>query len=186
MQTRERRKVDRDIFYVEFGNFDHHLFMKLNLRPLFHAVNHGLTLFVDQLKDADLWDKTTIVFVSEFGRTTTPNSNDGSDHGWGGHYFMTGGKVKGGKILGEYPYDITADGPLNIGRGRIMPTTSWEAIWNGVVEWLGVDPGDMDQCLPNAANTVEKGFKIFSKEDLFHPDPVQSSENAFLRKPTNA
>ena len=99
---------------------------------------------------------------------------------------MTGGKVKGGKVLGEYPYDITADGPLNIGRGRIMPTTSWEAIWNGVVEWLGVDPGDMDQCLPNAANTVEKGFKIFSKEDLFHPDPVQSSENAFLRKPTNA
>jgi len=56
-----------------------------------------------------------------------------------------------------------------------MPTTSWDAIWNGVIEWLGVDPDDMDQCLPNAANTVDDGFQIFSKADLFQADKVQSS-----------
>jgi len=175
MQTRENRNVDRDIFYTEFGAHDHHAFMKTNLRNKFKNLNFGLTMFVNQLKDADLWDQTTIVLVSDFGRTLTPNSNDGSDHAWGGNYFMMGGQVKGGKVLGEYPYDITPDGPLNVGRGRIMPTTSWDAIWNGVIEWLGVDPDDMDQCLPNAANTVDDGFQIFSKADLFQADKVQSS-----------
>jgi hypothetical protein len=36
--------------------------------------------------------------------------------------------VKGIQILGEYPDDLTGTGPLNIGRGRLIPTTSWEAI----------------------------------------------------------
>lgn len=44
----------------------------------------------------------------------------------GGHYFTFGGGVDGGKILGEYPPDITTNGPLNIGRGRIIPTSGWE------------------------------------------------------------
>jgi len=179
MQTRENRNVDRDIFYTEFGAHDHHAFMKTNLRNKFKNLNFGLTMFVNQLKDADLWDKTTIVLVSDFGRTLTPNSNDGSDHAWGGNYFMMGGQVKGGKVLGEYPYDLTPDGPLNVGRGRIMPTTSWDAIWNGVIEWLGVDPDDMDQCLPNAANTVDDGFQIFSKADLFQAD--QEAQSSGLR-----
>jgi len=171
MQTHENRDVDRDIFYTEFGGWDHHKLMKNGIRPLFQGINHGLTLFVEQLKDAGLWDQTAIVFVSDFGRTITPNSNDGSDHGWGGHYFMAGGRVKGGEILGEYPYDITKPGPLNVGRGRIMPTTPWEAVWSGVVEWLGVDPADIDTCLPNAVNTVDETFQLFSKADLFHSDP---------------
>jgi len=176
MQTHENRNVDRDILYTEFGGWDDHNWMKNNIRPRFHGLNHGLTLFVDQLKHAGLWDQTAIVFVSDFARTITPNSNDGSDHAWGGHYFMMGGQVNGGKILGEYPYDITPDGPLNVGRGRIIPTTSWDAVWNGVVEWMGVDPADMDMCLPNAANTVEEGFQLFSKADLFHPDEVEAIE----------
>ena len=77
---------------------------------------------------------------------------------------MAGGRVKGGEILGEYPYDITKPGPLNVGRGRIMPTTPWEAVWSGVVEWLGVDPADIDTCLPNAVNTilsVQRRFPFF-------------------------
>jgi hypothetical protein len=58
--------------------------------------------------------------------------------------------MKGGNILGEYPSDITASSPLNIGRGCIIPTTSWDSVWNGVVEWMGVhSEADLDYCLPN-------------------------------------
>jgi hypothetical protein len=63
---------------------------------------------------------------------------------------MMDGNVKGGKIMDENPYDITPNSPLNIARGRIIPTTSWDAVWNGVIEWMGVeDPANLDVCLPN-------------------------------------
>jgi uncharacterized protein (DUF1501 family) len=32
--------------------------------------------------------------------------------------FVKGGSVKGGRILGEYPEDITDEGPLTLGRGK--------------------------------------------------------------------
>ena len=168
IQTRATRSVDRDVFYTEFGGWDHHQGMKNYIRDRFQRVNAGLTAFVGQLKAEGLWENTAIVFTSDFARTITPNSNDGSDHAWGGHYFMMGGDVNGGKILGQYPYDITNDGPLNVGRGRIIPTTSWDAIWKGVVQWMGVEDADLNVCLPNADSTVDAPFRLFDREDLFN------------------
>ena len=175
IETRDDRNADRDVFYTDLGGWDHHSQLKDSIEPMFHRLNHGLELFVDQLKEVGLWDDVTIVVTSDFARTFTPNNNDGSDHAWGGQYFMLGGSVNGGKVMGKYPDDMRpADSPLVTrnggGRGRFIPTTSWDAVWNGVLEWMGVDSGaEMDYCLPNAANTVDtdKGFKIFSKDDLF-------------------
>lgn len=75
--------------------------------------------------------------------------------------------MDGGKILGKYPDDITPEGPLNIDRGRIIPTTSWDAIWNGVMEWMGVRSDQLDEVLPNRKNVIEPGFKLFTKTDLY-------------------
>lgn len=36
-------------------------------------------------------------------KTMSGNSGDGTDHAWGGNYFMMGGGLDGGRILGEYP-----------------------------------------------------------------------------------
>jgi hypothetical protein len=69
---------------------------------------------------------------------------------------MLGGQVlKGGRIHGKkYPNGITPTGDLNVGRGNIIPTTSWDAIWTGVLEWAGVDTrAGLDYCVPNRANT---------------------------------
>ena len=173
LQTRKDRKADRDIFFTAFEGWDHHDRMKINLRDRFQGLNHGIKMFTNQLKVEGIWDQVTIVVVSDFGRTLTPNSNEGSDHAWSGHYFMMGGSVKGGQILGDYPDDITDDGPLNIGRGRIMPTLSWDAIWHGVIQWMGVeDQADLDICLPNAANTVASTSSLFSRNDLFYEDSM--------------
>ena len=93
--------------------------------------------------------------ASEFGRTLTSNGQ-GTDHGWGGNHFVSfhrvtfclelvqirthflssphsmsvpqilGGSVKGGRIHGQYPDDLTSNNNKNIGRGRFIPTTPWE------------------------------------------------------------
>ena len=87
--------------------------------------------------------------------------------GWGGHYFAMGGALKGGKMFGKYPTDITSQGPLNTGRGRMIPTLSWESILAPMSEWLGVEEKDFGFVLPNARQTnttlIPKS-KVFEKE----------------------
>jgi uncharacterized protein (DUF1501 family) len=168
MITHDSRGTDRDVFFVDLPGWDHHVDMKVRLADNFQKLNQALTLFVAELKAQGLWEQVTLVTASDFGRTLTPNSGEGSDHGYGGHYFMLGGSVKGRRIHGTYPSDITAKSDLNLGRGRILPTTSWDSYWNGVLEWMGVDDSPdelgLDYCLPNRHQT---GTKLYSKEDLF-------------------
>lgn len=52
---------------------------------------------------------------------------------------MFGGAVDGGTIHGQYPNDITTSGPLNVGRGQLIPTLSWESMFNGGAQWMGVE-----------------------------------------------
>ena len=80
---------------------------------------------------------------------------------------MFGGDVKGGQILGDYPQSFSESDPTNIGRGRLMPTTSWEAMWYGVNQWFGVDdPVDIEAVIPNSRNFACD--RLFSDTDLFH------------------
>ena len=84
---------------------------------------------------------------------------------WGGNYFVLGGGVQGGKIHGDYPADITESGPLNLGRGRLIPTLSWESMFQPVLEWMGADTTEeLDYCMPNRAAT---GTKLFSQNEVF-------------------
>ena len=171
MQAHKERGVDRDMFFVDSGgSWDHHGDVKLSLSGQLGQLNEGLRQFVAELKSQGLWDNVALVVTSEFGRTMTPNGRQGCDHGWGGHYAVLGGNVKGGRILGQYPSDLTETGPYSISRGRYMPTTSWESIWNGVSEWMGVeDPTEMEYILPNLGNIQGENFYgPFSKSEMFH------------------
>ncbi|MFZ6693706.1 DUF1501 domain-containing protein [Undibacterium sp. SXout20W] len=49
-----------------------------------------------------MFDDTTIVVMSEFGRTAKQNGNGGTDHGHGNVMWILGGKVAGGKVLGDW------------------------------------------------------------------------------------
>jgi uncharacterized protein (DUF1501 family) len=54
----------------------------------------------------DLGDRmadTTIMTMSEFGRTVRQNGNGGTDHGHASALFVIGGDVKGRKVYGKWP-----------------------------------------------------------------------------------
>lgn len=59
----------------------------------------GLAAFAHEMKEE--WRSTTVVVVSEFGRTLRENGNRGTDHGHGTVYWILGGSLRGGRILGE-------------------------------------------------------------------------------------
>jgi uncharacterized protein (DUF1501 family) len=47
------------------------------------------------------WKDTTVVVMSEFGRTFRQNGNRGTDHGHGSVMWVLGGSVRGGRVAGE-------------------------------------------------------------------------------------
>ena len=163
--SHDQRGSDRDVFYVSLDSWDHHFELKASLAKGFQQLNSSLTAFQQEMKAQGYWDTVTLVITSDFGRTLTANSGNGTDHAWGGNYFIMGGAVNGSRILGEYPSDITDDGPTSVGRGRLIPTLSWESVLNPIAEWMGVETqAELNYCLPNR---IQTGTKLFKKEEVF-------------------
>lgn len=52
---------------------------------------------------ADVWGKTVVMAMTEFGRTARQNGSGGTDHGTGGAMLVAGGAVRGGQVLGRWP-----------------------------------------------------------------------------------
>jgi len=48
-----------------------------------------------------VWNNTTVVVISEFGRTFRENGDRGTDHGHGSAYWVVGGGVRGGRMVGD-------------------------------------------------------------------------------------
>ena len=88
--------------FVDVGGWDTHVNqgsvtggLANNLKNL----GEGLAAYADALGDE--WNNTTVVVVSEFGRTFRENGDKGTDHGHGTVHWVLGGKVNGGRIAGE-------------------------------------------------------------------------------------
>ncbi|MEO8810312.1 MAG: DUF1501 domain-containing protein [Rhodanobacter sp.] len=87
--------------FVDVGGWDTHVNqgsvtggLANNLRNL----GEGLAAYADALGDE--WDNTTVVVLSEFGRTFRENGDKGTDHGHGTVHWVLGGKVNGGRVAG--------------------------------------------------------------------------------------
>ncbi len=85
---------------------------------------------------------------------------------------MFGGAVKGGKILGEYPPSFDEDnGEWILSRGRVIPTTPWDAVFKGIARWVGVPVHKQHDVCPNLRNF--NTFK-FEDDDMFYFGPGSS------------
>ena len=88
--------------FVDIGGWDTHVGQGGAagfLATRFGALGRGLAAFANDMGGA--WNDTTVVVLSEFGRTFRENGNRGTDHGHGSVYWVLGGSVRGGRIAGE-------------------------------------------------------------------------------------
>jgi uncharacterized protein (DUF1501 family) len=65
------------------------------------------------------WGRTTVLAMTEFGRTVRENGSRGTDHGTAGAMILAGGAVRGGRVLGRWPGLDEAD---LYDRRDLMPT----------------------------------------------------------------
>jgi uncharacterized protein (DUF1501 family) len=105
LQARRIARLMKDkysIGFVDVGGWDTHVGQggaTGYLAGRFEELGRGLAGFGQEM-GAD-WDKTVVVVVSEFGRTFRENGNRGTDHGHGSVYWVLGGGIHGGRVLGE-------------------------------------------------------------------------------------
>jgi uncharacterized protein (DUF1501 family) len=94
------------------------------------------------------WNDTIVVVISEFGRTAKENGNAGTDHGHGNVIWVAGGKVRGGKIYGEWP----GLGPSQLHENRDLAiTTDYRSALAMVIgRHLGLGDGPLAQIFPGA------------------------------------
>jgi cullin-associated NEDD8-dissociated protein 1 len=162
--SRSKLNSTVDVFDMRMGAFDTHgSFTEFgnNMQILDSAIE----AFVKEMKIQGVWEDVVLVVASEFGRTLRSNGA-GTDHAWSGNTFILGGSVKGGQILGKYPSKLN-DTELDLGNGILIPTTPWEAVWNGIAQWIGItDENDLNQLLPNRINFLNSSA-LFSAQNLF-------------------
>ena len=168
IQTREERGIDREMFFLTYGSFDHHSDVIGPLASRLADVNKAMEDLVSELKAIGVWDDVVIVQTSDFARTLSPNSGGGSDHAWGGNYWMAGGSVKGNRIAGEYPsLSLDSDVSVDNVRGRLLPTTPWDSPFQAIAQWMGVRlgvPEEINAVLPNRENFP----RLFRAVDMFN------------------
>lgn len=151
IKKRESLGMRRQIFFVGAGGWDTHDNQGPRLNALLADLNQSLTDFQNTLVDMQIDDSVTTFTASDFGRTLTING-DGSDHGWGGHYMVIGGAVKGGQLYGTQPsYESGADDDSG-DKGRVIPSLSINQYGAVLAKWMGVASDDISTVFPDLSN----------------------------------
>jgi uncharacterized protein (DUF1501 family) len=91
------------VSFLAVGGWDTHInqgasqgYLARNLAQL----GKGLVALQEGL--GAVYQNTTIVVMSEFGRTVKENGNQGTDHGHGNVMWLLGGGIRGGKVYGKW------------------------------------------------------------------------------------
>lgn len=88
--------------FIDVGGWDTHVNQGAAtgyLASRLEELGVGLAAFAQAMGPA--WRDTTVVVMSEFGRTFRQNGNQGTDHGHGSVFWMMGGSVRGRQGVGE-------------------------------------------------------------------------------------
>lgn len=145
--ARQQLGVKRQIFFVTMGGFDNHDDLKSKHQGLLAALDGAVGRFYSSIEQLGVENAVTTFTASDFGRTLSFNG-DGTDHGWGSHHFILGGSVNGGRYYGRAPsISLTSDD--QVGRGRLLPTTSVDEYAATLGLWFGVSPGNLGFVAPN-------------------------------------
>jgi uncharacterized protein (DUF1501 family) len=115
--------------FVPVGGWDTHVNQgngKGQLANRLTLLGDGIHALIQNM--GDRFGETTIIVMSEFGRTLRQNGNQGTDHGHGNVMWTVGGKHNGGQVQGQWPG--LEGSALNEGRDLAITTDFRDPITN--------------------------------------------------------
>lgn len=147
--ARNTLDVQRQIFFVDFGGWDHHDEVLNNQEQMLAVLSDAMKEFSDAMAEINTEDCVSTFTMSEFARTLTSNGN-GTDHAWGGNVMAMGGPVNGGNIYGTYPsLELGTNNGLEVGGGVLIPQLSCDEYFAELAMWFGVNDADLADIFPN-------------------------------------
>jgi uncharacterized protein (DUF1501 family) len=158
LATLMRNDPKIQLAFVALGGWDTHANQGAGAGQLANRLaplGHGLAVLAQRL--GPMFDDTTVIVMSEFGRTARENGNGGTDHGHGNVMWLMGGAVAGGKVYGDWPG--VADGALNEGRDLPVTTDFRSVLAQVAARHLRLSDRQLSQIFP-AMPQHEPGFQL--------------------------
>ena len=142
-------KARYNLGFVDVGGWDTHVAQggaTGQLASRFEELGRGLAAYAQEM--GNRWRDTTVVVVSEFGRTFRQNGNNGTDHGHGSVYWVLGGGLRGGQVAGEQMV-VT---PANLFQNRDYPVLNeYRSLLGGLLaRQFGLSPAQLAGVFPGA------------------------------------
>ena len=137
-----------ELAFMGLGGWDTHINQggsKGQLARKLNKLGQGLATLIQGL--GGIYQNTTILVMSEFGRTVAENGNGGTDHGHGNVMWIMGGKVRGGKIYGEWPG--LAKNQLYQGRDLAITTDFRDVVASVLIKHMNLNDEQLDRVLPD-------------------------------------
>ncbi len=99
--TANRLRGDARIAAFSLGGWDTHGGQERSMRRAAAQLSVAILRLRQEL--GPVWNKTTVLAMTEFGRTVYENGTAGTDHGTGGLALFAGGAVRGGQVITDWP-----------------------------------------------------------------------------------
>ncbi|WP_395699643.1 DUF1501 domain-containing protein [Aquabacterium sp.] len=140
--------VPRQCFFTSIGGFDTHGDDQLSRQnELLGEIAEAVAAFQAATTELGVARDVTLFTASDFSRTFASNGQ-GTDHGWGGHHWVVGGAVRGGRIVGRFP-ELAIGGPDDSGgQGNWIPGIAVDQLGAELGRWFGADEGLLDDAFP--------------------------------------
>jgi uncharacterized protein (DUF1501 family) len=169
-QTMPYYKVNgapRQIYFTEWGRFDTHANQRYTGVTGGNADQDGqlaqlakaLAAFDQSMMAAGMSNEVAVLVTSEFNRTLDPAAGNGSDHAWGSHWMVMGGRVNGGRMYGQKFPSLVLGGVDDVHeqkRGYWLPQISSDQVAADLLTWLGLPSDKLTLVMPNLANFSTK------------------------------
>ncbi|TFW28518.1 DUF1501 domain-containing protein [Massilia horti] len=159
LATLMRNDPKIQLAFVALGGWDTHVNEGAGTGQLANRLaplGQGLAVLAQRL--GSLFNDTTVLVMSEFGRTARENGNGGTDHGHGNVMWVLGGRVNGGKVYGDWPG--VDDRALNEGRD-LQVTTDFRSVLAQVAErHLRLSDKQLEKVFP-AMPQKNPGFQLY-------------------------
>lgn len=149
----------RQVLMVQMHAFDTHDNQDRILPGLISSLFSNLEAFQSDLEARGLDDRVVTFSQSDFGRTPTINAN-GTDHGWGGHCFVMGTPIRGGRLVGTIPEFGVDTGKMVY--NLLIPDYSVEQYASNLARWFGLTRSQISDVLPNLERFENIDFGLFA------------------------
>ncbi|HTB11937.1 MAG TPA: DUF1501 domain-containing protein [Bryobacteraceae bacterium] len=152
--------MTRQIFFCNLDGFDTHGSQLETQVTLLQQLSQGVSAFYSATQELAVDSQVTTFTASEFGRTLSPNGNDGSDHAWGNHHFIVGTGVNGGAMYGQFPSLAFGSQNDTNTRGTLIPTTAVDQYGATLASWFGVPGSSLAAVFPNSVNFQASSLNV--------------------------